>query len=99
MALVPWDTSDGNADWGKRDQLAGPLSLVQQDSGSTTELQHALELNLARTMALNTDIDEALEKYRALEDAGSCLLTSDSLSKIPFHACCRTLRCDFISVS
>ena len=75
------DTHNGNADWSKRDQLAGPLSLVQQDSGSATQLQHALELNLARAMAQNSDSHEALGKYRVLQNKGDCLLTSHRLGE------------------
>ena len=65
----------GAAGWDTRDRIAGPLSLVQQESDSTMVLQHSLELNSARALSLNSCHQEAVDKFGALEASGkgSCI--------------------------
>lgn len=61
-----------DAGWGTKDRIAGPLSLIQQDSDSTQVLQHSLELNSARALSLNSCHQEAVDKFRALDASGRC---------------------------
>ena len=53
-----------------KDRIAGPLSLVQQDSESTQGVQQALDLNLARSLMLSTCSNEAIHKFNSLDAAG-----------------------------
>ncbi|KAL3149301.1 hypothetical protein ABBQ32_14165 [Trebouxia sp. C0010 RCD-2024] len=56
--------------WGTRDGIAGPLCLVQQEADPAFGLQHALELNLACALSVNSQHEEAVKKFRTLEDSG-----------------------------
>ena len=65
----------GNAEPSTRDRIAGPLSLVQQDCGRTTTLQHAIQLNLARATMLNSYTQEAIDQFAGLEQRGKVFIT------------------------
>ncbi|KAL0025266.1 hypothetical protein WJX77_012112 [Trebouxia sp. C0004] len=54
-----------------KDRIAGPLSLVQQESQSTKGVQLALDLNLARALMLSSRSTEAVERFKQLEASGA----------------------------
>ncbi|KAL3133073.1 hypothetical protein ABBQ38_006975 [Trebouxia sp. C0009 RCD-2024] len=56
--------------WGTRDRIAGPLCLVQQEADPAFGLQHALELNSACALSLNSQHEEAVKKFKLLEESG-----------------------------
>lgn len=53
-----------------KDRIAGPLSLVQQDSESMKGVQQALDLNLVRALMLMSGNKEAVERFGTLEASG-----------------------------
>ncbi len=53
-----------------KDRIAGPLSLVQQESHSTKGVQQALDLNLARALMLSSRSTEAVGRFEQLEASG-----------------------------
>ncbi len=72
-----------------KDRIAGPLSLVQQDSHSTQGVQQALDLNLARALMLSSRSTEAVEKFKQLEASGELpWRQSDDHCLIPRHLFC-----------
>ena len=82
-SCVMWHTSNFvltltvvTTGWGTRDRIAGPLCLVQQEATPALGLQHALQLNLACALSLNSHYQDAVNKFRTLEDSGRHLLTA-----------------------
>jgi hypothetical protein len=72
-----------------KDRIAGPLSLVQQESVSTKGVQQALDLNLARALMLSSRSTEAIEKFKQLEASGELSwLHADDCCLIPMHLFC-----------
>lgn len=61
--------------WGTRDRIAGPLCLVQQEADPAFGLQHALELNSACALSLNSQHEEAVKKFKLLEESGKHMPT------------------------
>ena len=53
-----------------KDRIAGPLSLVQQESVPTKGVQQALDLNLARALMLSSCSTKAINKFKQLEASG-----------------------------
>ena len=70
-----------------KDRIAGPLSLVQQESHSTEGcVQQALDLNLARALMLSSRSTEAVEKFKQLEASGELpWLYADDRCLMPMH--------------
>jgi len=73
-----------------KDRIAGPLSLVQQESHSTEGcVQQALDLNLARALMLSSRSTEAVEKFKQLEASGELpWLYADDRCLMPMHLFC-----------
>lgn len=71
------------------DRIAGPLSLVQQESHSPKGVQQALDLNLARALMLSSRSTEADEKFKQLEASGELLwLHANERCVVPMHLFC-----------
>ena len=66
MHLLYCATGSGES----KDRIAGPLSLVQQDTQSIQGLQQALDLNLARALMLSSRCAEACDKFKSLDITG-----------------------------
>ena len=82
-----------------KDRIAGPLSLVQQESHSTKEgcVQQALDLNLARALMLSSRSTEAVERFKQLKASGElswphaddhCLIPMQAIRSITIYCKC-----------
>ena len=72
-----------------KDRIAGPLSLVQQESHSTKGVQQALDLNLARALMLSSRSSEAVGSFEQLEASGELSwLHAVYCCLIPMHLSC-----------